>query len=424
MSLSKFFLQTLFAFLLLIMPTIALAPPGEKAKYDVSDFFGYYVQTRLLVEGRFSDSYDMPKMEKAMYEIFPVYKEEERHNFIGLGTPQPTIFLLPLAVIPASVSYFFGVFCVLLTISLSLPLLADVFAISEKQYKLAVPCIALSGPVWEVVRVTKPTVFILLGFALALWFLKSPRFKNSKFKDLWAALAFQGWTFKPHEIMPLLAICFGARQFKFIFWLIGFTVAITLITLPIMGVDTYIKWYETLKVNMMHPEFAAPQLEPTLRGQLLRFDMVHLATINHICEFVFAFVMLALTFLGNLFRNHKDYFYLVVLSLPIGFVTSLHSYSYDLILLIPSCFAFINLPYVKSMSRSLRWTSYIVMALCLLSYELPIYTIIHYFFVQPNKWIINPLFISLAVLSVLFLAVAVASAMDKKQQAGLAAVDT
>jgi hypothetical protein len=423
MSLSKFFLQTLFAFLLLIMPTVALSPPGENAKYDVSDFFGYYVQTRLLVEGRFSDSYDMPKMEKAMYEIFPVYKEEQRHNFIGLGTPQPTIFLLPLALIPASVSYLFGVFSVILAISLSLPLLADVFAISEKQYKFAVPCIALSGPVWEVVRVTKPTVFILLGFALALWFLKSPLFKNSKFKDLWAALAFQGWTFKPHEILPLLAVCFGGRQFKFVFLLIGLTIAITLITLPIMGADTYINWYETLKINMMHPEFASPQLEPTLRGQLLRFDMVHLATINHISELVFAVAMLGSMVLGNFFRNHRDYFYLVVLSLPIGFVTSLHSYSYDLILLIPSCFAFINLPFLKSMSRSLRWSANVVMALCLLTYELPIYTIIHYFFLQPNKWVINPLFISLAVLSGLFLTVALASVINEKQQPAQDAAD-
>src|ERR1700735_1898209 len=97
MNIKLFFLRSAFAFIVLLMPVIVLAPPGDSV-YEVTDFFSYYTQARLLVEKPGQDVYDPQKLIARAREMYPALNS---HGPYYVGEPPLSLtFLFPVAVLP------------------------------------------------------------------------------------------------------------------------------------------------------------------------------------------------------------------------------------------------------------------------------------------------------------------------------------
>jgi hypothetical protein len=105
--------------------------------------------------------------------------------------------------------------------------------------------------------------------------------------------------------------------------------------------------------------------------------------------------------------------------MPLGIVTSPYCQNYDLVILIASVIAFFKLLPLVPMSKPLRIACLIVVAACLLVFELPFYTFIHYTYLAHGLITINPFFVSLCVLSALFIWTALKVCASESAKSGL-----
>jgi hypothetical protein len=395
-DLKKLLLQTVFAFILFMMPTVALEPQDDSI-YTVSDFFVYYTQAHMLVKNPRCDVYSEVPLMTTAAELFPPLKT---HGWYLVGEPPVSLaFLIPLFLLPASFSLWIYKTFLVICMSISLALLVQIFELNERQFQLAAILIALSGPLWEATRVTKPGIIVLLALTLCLLALKNK-------KPLTAALLFLPWTFKPQLIVMFFVELLAARKFKFIAMMVIATLILIVVTLPLLGIDNYQQWLLALKYGTEHPEINAPFLHPTVRGQLMRFASMPESIIKIVVAVGFITAQVVALVIGHLARSKKDWLRIIVMILPLSVVCSPYCHIYDLVLLIPSVIAFVTAPGLKSMKRPARITCYTIASLCLLVYELPLYNRIHYDYLQKGILTVSPLFCSLLIASILCVFVA------------------
>jgi hypothetical protein len=283
--------------------------------------------------------------------------------------------------------------------SIAVALLGQIFELNERQFQLSAALIALSGPLWEATRVTKPGIIVLLALTLCLLFLKKKR-------PLTAGLFFLPWTFKPQLILMFFIALLAARKFKFIAIMVIATLLLIVITLPLLGVNNYQEWLRALKYGTEHPEINAPFLHPTIRGQLMRFASMPESIIKITVAVTFVSAQIVALVIGHLARLKEDWLRIIVMILPLSVVCSPYCHIYDLVILIPSVIAFFTAPGLKNLKRPARVTCCTIAALCLLVYELPIYNRIHYDYLQKSILTVSPLFCSLLIASILFVAIA------------------
>ena len=388
--------QTIFAFVLFLMPTIALEPQ-DNSIYTVSDFFAYYTQATMLVRNPGCDIYSEQPMMAVAAQLFP---ELRTHGWYLVGEPPVSLtFLIPVFLLPAAYSLLMYKIFLVLCISLSVALLVQIFELNERQFQASSIAIALSGPLWEATRVTKPGIIVLLAFTLCLLALKSK-------KPIAAAVCFLPWTFKPQLMVLFIGEMLAARNWKFIISLIAATAALLLVTFPLFGVVNYKEWLEVIRYGTAHPEMNTPFLHPTIRGQMMRFTSTPESIIKVLATLAFVAAQLAGLFLGFRARNKPNQLLICVLAMPLSVVCSPYCHNYDLVILIPSIIAFFTLPGLKTLPQATRVCIYVVVSLCLLVFEMPIYNRIFYDFIQHPILTVSPLFCALMILSLIFMTMA------------------
>jgi hypothetical protein len=403
--LKKLCLQSLFAFLLLLLPTVALAPP-EDSIYTVSDFFYYYTEASVICAGHAKDLYNLDYFRKQTESLFPPFAKTSGYLIMG-EPPLSTVFIAPIAMIPVQYAYRVWQCILLVCLSISLALWTDILGFTNRQTLWATVAVALSGPVWEVIRVSKPAAIVWLAWTLSVWCLRKKQF-------LKAGIILLPWTIKPQQIMPFLSLMTGARQWKFVGYVVLTTLALFLILLPIFGLETYADWLKALRISADHPELTGPFLHPTLRGQLLRLLGMDRQTVAQVITPIvisaYLGALLLLAILGNAFRQRRNLIPLTVACMPLGIVTSPYCQNYDLILLIPSVFAFFKLGALAWLPKSIRVGCLTLVIACLVVFELPFYTIIHYTYLEHGLLVVNPFFVSLSLLSAIFIWAAIRAA--------------
>jgi Glycosyltransferase family 87 len=385
--------QTVFAFVLFLIPTIALEPM-DSSTYTVSDFFSYYSQVRMLVAKPGTDVYSIEPMMNTANALFPLPKG---HLYLVGEPPVSLTFLLPLFLIPPQYSLWTFKTLLALFAALSVALLCQIFELKERQYQLTCVLVALSGPLWESTRVSKTGLIVLLGLSLSLWALKSK-------KTLAAAIFLLPWTFKPQLMAPFICSMLGAKQLKFIACLVGATAVLTLVTLPLFGITNYQAWLAILKFGVGHPELNSPSLHPTVRGQLMLLGNVPNSFVQAIALLSFAVAQIVGMLVGWRLSRRPDLLLWCTMCMPCGILCSPYCHNYDLVLLIPSVIAFYKLPGLNTLKNIPKIICMATVFLCLLVFEMPIYTRIHYDFLQHGLLTFSPFFCSLFVMSIIFLA--------------------
>jgi hypothetical protein len=397
MPAKKFCIQTIFAFMLLLMPAVALVP--QDSLYQRCDFFYYYSEATLVCTGHAKELFNLDYFRQHTESLFPDFKKTTG-LLIMAEPPLSAPFIIPIAIIPIAYAYYIWQFVLLVCLSVSLALWTQMFRFSDRQFLLAAVVVTLSGPIYEVIRVAKPTALVFLCWTVAVWFWQRKQF-------IGAGILFAPWTLKPQQMMPFIALMTGARQFKFVLGIVLVTLGLFLASLAIFGFDIYPQWLRALAISQEHPELTSPSLHPVLRGQLLRLLGMDAKVVAHIITPIVAVAYLSalflLAYLGHRFRKCPDLIKLTVACIPLGIVTSPYCQNYDLILLIPSVLAFFKLGALNSLHKAIRIICLVVVAACLLVFELPFYTFIHYTYLQHGLLAINPFFVSLCLLSAIFI---------------------
>lgn len=409
MPAKKFWIQTIFAFVLLVLPAVVLVSPwnphdANDSTYKWCDFFYYYSEANLICTGRGGELYNLDHFRQNTEALFPDIKKT---NGL-LIMPEPPLaapFIVPIGLIPATlIAYYVWEFVIVASLSISIVLWAEMFRFSERQYLLSAALLALSGPIVETIKVAKPTALVWLGWTLSVWLWQRKR-------SLMAGLVFAPWTLKPQQMLPFIALITGARQIRFLVSLSAATLVLFLASILIFGFHIYPDWLQALRISQDHLELTAPYLHPVLRGQLMRILGTDPAVVSHTITPValagYVVALLTLVILGNRFRQHSQSIKLTVACMPLGFIMSPYCQNYDLILLVPSVFAFFKIGWSHSLAKSMRIGILVVVSLCLLLFEMPFYTIIHYTYLEHNLIVVNPFFVSLSLLSAIFIWVAV-----------------
>ncbi len=398
----QFFVRTIFVFALILLPTIGLAPPNNSV--GVSDFFGYYTHAEMIKERRLDVICDVAKMQHETEVLFPEVKD--KLVVLVAEPPVSLVMLLPICLLAKDISLIVVKIFFVVCASVAIVLLADVYELKERQFQLTAILVAMSGPLWEVMRVTKPAVLVLLALALGLFMLKRNR-------PLMAAILFLPWTFKPQLLLQFLIQITVAGRLKFIVSLAAITLLLVVVSLPIVGAHNYLDWFNILHYAESHPQLNRPDLQATIHGQLLRVfvffpggdKIVSYSAIKTISLVCLAAAILNAAFLGYRSRKLPNSLNVAVVCLPLALLTSYYCHNYDLILLIPAIIAFFKLPAFHSMNKRMRWSCIALVVIAILPLELPFYTIIHYFYLQLG-FVFNPFCLSLSILSCVFIGTA------------------
>jgi hypothetical protein len=396
MNIKQLLVRSLFAFIVLLMPVVALEPLDDSV-FGFTDFFSYYTQAKLIIEQPCQDIYDPDKLIRRARELYPPLNS---HGPYYVGEPPLSLtLLLPAGFLPKDFALIVCKGILVILTGISMALLAVIFEQTERQFIWSTVAVAASGPFWEATRVTKPGLVVLFGLTLCLWYLRNN-------KQLKGALCMLPWTFRPQLLLMFFAGLFGARQLRFLAWVAVTSVCLFVLTLPLFGLDNYKSWQKYLSYMSWHHDITAPFLHPTIRGQLMRFTEVPANVVSLVWPFTFGASLLLAVYLGDRFKRSARWLQLCTACMPLGVVAGPYCHNYDLVLLIPSVVAFFKLPVMAALTKRFRITCFSLVGLSLLCFEMPIYSLIHYTYLQRNIWIISPLFISLLLLSVIFVYVA------------------
>ena len=348
----------------------------------------------MLVAKPGEDVYSIEPMMRTANALFPL---PQGHLYLVGEPPVSLTFLLPLYLIPPQYALWTFKTLLVLFAALSVAFLCQIYELKERQYQITCVLVALSGPLWESTRVSKTGLIVLLGLSLSLWALKSK-------KPLAAAIYLLPWTFKPQLMSPFIASMLGARQLKYIACLVGATAALTLITLPLFGITNYKAWLAILKYGTVHPELNSPWLHATVRGQLMLLGHVPESIVQAVALTSFALALSVGLIVGGRLNRRPDLLLWGTMCMPFGILCSPYCHNYDLVLLIPPVIAFCKLPGLNALNKIPKIICITAVFLCLLVFEMPIYTRIHYDFLQRGLLSVSPFFCSLSVISIIFLA--------------------
>lgn len=331
---------------------------------SINDLPEYFAAAKLTLEGKASSIYKLPELFAAEHQLFPGMGT----RVIGFFLPPGALpLLLPLGFMPASLAPFLWTFILLLSLVASLFVLGRVYEVSRMHlFVVALPTVALSGPAYEALRIGQVVPILLLSFSLALLCLKQESHNK-------AALGLSLFILKPQLLAPFVFYLLGARRYRL---LVSFGVLVliySITALGFVGLQGYVDWAH-LVANPANLVFMVPNLNPTVRGQLLRIPAVSGAA-TPVSLVVLVLVFAFLYVLGSRMRASKDWLSTgVMASMPLGLVSAWHCHVYDLLLLIPAILALIRSPLVERVPTVTRMASLGIMALFLI----PVYVHIHY----------------------------------------------
>ncbi len=377
-------------FVTIIFPVFAAAVNGSliwlawKNFGISSDLPEFYCAARLAISHCGSQIYDLVTFGKVENLMFPSLAGRS----IGFMLPPLGIpWLLPLGCLPVHAVAIVWKSLNVSAVILAIVLLKKIFSLALKECLWLITGLGFSGPLFEALRIDQLAPFLLLAFCLALWAIQSDR-------PLLAGAILAVFWLKPQQILAFLIALLACGRFASLSYWLGFSVLLALASVLLLGVDGVAKY--AMIFSPMAAPYMQSELSATFRGQLLRMfpQSGHMVMLGSI---VLLLAALALIFnLTRQFRKSSNWLEVCTLvAMPLGLLSSLHCFSYDLILLTPALVVYFK--YRDRLSRA-SWLFAGIFAFCF-CFVLPIYLKIHYDYLLKGG-VINPFFIALLLFAI------------------------
>ncbi|MBS2000258.1 MAG: DUF2029 domain-containing protein [Cyanobacteria bacterium SZAS LIN-5] len=387
-----------FSLVLLVVVGILLSAPHLALK-DMPEF---YAPGRFLLSGNPSAIYKPEVFQPFVRDLFP-----EHEAPILYIPPYGLPMLAPLGFLPASLAdpvwFAFLVLCSFASVII-LKLLLNL----EHKYVMRIcGLLCLSGPEWEAIRHGQLAPLLLLSLCLGLYFLArgvANSFNKQRFFDgnVAAALALTPLLAKPQLIIPVVVFLAGAGRFKVLAFLAGIGLLLNVVAVSLFGSSTYIAYFDLLQRVKENRVWQAPEVTPTIRGQLLRMLPDSESMVMWVSGAALVGAMVWIFLIARKYRRSPLWYeYLVLGALPLGLFTALHCHNYDLLLLLPTVVVYM----FGASTQSVPLKRKLLCLIAIVPLMMPIYNKIHYEYLLVGGRI-NLLFLDLfavAVASVVWL---------------------
>lgn len=374
----KKYLDFTVIMLVFAFPVFRLIPWPEHLQ--LSDFIEYYAVSNLMHTGQYNQIYNDVMVQNLEHVLVP----NTTHSYLPfLVSPLLAWIVYPLAYFKTEVSLYIWTGILWFTVIVSYMILCQTFHIEGRKKIWWAVFIATSGPFIEAIRLGQLSPILLLGLTLVL---NKPRSAASVIGQslLWL---------KPHLLLPLLAFEINTplRLLAVLTCLAG--VLGLLISCLLGGFSIVPNYLHLLESAEIHGNLLGLIYGPTLRGQLLKFSCdQHLAV--KIATAIYSLLLVFSLLLSSKIKRLSSNTGFTAI-LPITLCLSPHLHNYDLLLLIPSIFLLSS----YSLSGSLFRLRLFIISLLALVFLLPVYIILHYFYVASGG-LINPFFWSVLIFGI------------------------
>ena len=370
MNMVKIVLRVLAA----LMALLAIAVVCRESWRSTTDFPQYYAAGKLFLSGQAAKIYELNALYAIEYQYFPGMLKPVMFCFPPFAIP---IFLLA-SLPPPLVAQYGWTIASLLCYGAAFVILKRAFAVDAWKLYFLGAVLCLSGPFAQAIIMGQPTFFLLLGLCLATIGLKRD-------VPVVAALGLLLMSPKTHLALPLVMYMLGAKKFKPI--LIAGAAGLVLLgaTYLVGGSQLYTQYFTFIKYVNASPEAMNLPGCVTIRTQLFRYLPEFYAIISGIGIAVFAAGLVYLLYLGYRYRSHSRWLEIgTLVTMPLGFVTSVYVHPYDLLLFLPSIVVF-SFAYVGRVPTGTRMALMAIVAFLL--FVFPVY--IEFYF---TVWQFYPLF--------------------------------
>ena len=280
------------------------------------------------------------------------------------------------------------VFSILLLI-LSYAMFCQCLSLSSTEKLWAAVLLGFSGPYVMSLGLGQLSCLLLFGLVCLLDGIKYKKWLLTVFGQslFW---------FKPHLLLPILCYEVGAGLYNISLASFGLAMCGLILSITAGGYLIVPNYIHLLKLdNQLQGSSGASWIEPTLKGQLVKFSVSY----DHSCQIAVLSYFALLVFSWYLGKSVKAkrltdniLFYSVV---PLSLCLALHCCSYDLLLIYPGIFAFLK---TQIVSRY-RKTSFMLAGALIVILLIPIYLPIHYLYIL-KRGIIDPFFFLVLIFAV------------------------
>jgi hypothetical protein len=263
--------------------------------------------------------------------------------------------------------------------------------------------LCISAPEWEAVRHGQLAPILLLSLCLALYVFRREQRGKSSTESVWiidsnafASIALTPLLAKPQLILPIIVFLLGAGRYKIVAYLSAIGAVLSVVALELFGSETFTAYFVLLQRFRENRIWQAPDVTPTIRGQLLRIFPTADSTIMIVSLLSLCVGMVCVFLIARKFRLNPYWWeYLAIGALPIGLLTALHCHNYDLLLLLPTAVVFI----FGNSTRSLTTKQKLFWLLTVTPLMMPLYNKLHYEYLLVGGTI-NILFLDLSIIAI------------------------
>lgn len=354
----------------------------------INDLPEYFVAAKLALEGNAPSIYKAAEFYAAQERFFP----GGGHGVLLFLPPPAIVWLLFLALIPASLAPAIWTVALSLSLIAALVLIARFYSLRFIDATLLWSATLFSGPAVDAVRIGQLAPLLLLAFVILLFSLIDG-------SAVTAGVALSFFLCKPQQIIPFAVFLLANRKFAPFAVAGGIATVFSIASLALLGADTFNN-YLHLIADPASLKIMQPELNPTFKGQLLRLFGAENSAVSLTSYAMLAASSLFIFFLGRRTAGKEGWLKVGLLgAVPIGLATSIHCHYYDLLLLIPS----IVLSIQTSSQDMLKIPGHMIIK-CLAiftacAFLFPIYTPIRYEYLMKGG-IIDPIFIILSAYAI------------------------
>jgi hypothetical protein len=328
----------------------------------VNDLPQYYAAASLLAHGHAADVYNLPALFAQEKADFP-----QLTRGIGVFLPPPAIpLLLPLLVMSPAIAAYAWYAVLGMALCASLWLTARYFSLDRQQTLWLFGITFLSGPAVEALRVGQLAPLMLLCLVACMCLAQQ--------RPILSGVCLAGLVFKPQQLFPVLVSLAGASRGKVLAAAMILLLGLFVLSHLLFGQAGFGN-YTAVVADPANLPLMQPQLNPTVRGQMLRIFGVSSPVPNAVAAIFLILSVLAIFLAGRKTGGRADWLMLTLsVAMPLGLVTSLHCHDYDLILLIPGVVALVK---SQLWFEWPAWAKGLVMV-GVAPYLIPFYSDIHY----------------------------------------------
>jgi hypothetical protein len=293
----------------------------------ISDLPEFYVPAKMIASGCGSSIYVIPEL--ARFEQF-YYLKAERSVVTLFMPPFGLPFILPLALVPPDVAPIVWKSFLAASLSVSVLALRAAFKLGFTATCWLCAVLCFSGAAYEALRIDQLSTVLLMSFSLAIWALKTD-------KPYLAGIALSGLIVKPQELLPFLIFLLGAKRYKPFVSLVIIGIVFLGLGYSFIGADGFAHYDALMRSTINDLTYLVSDISCTVRGQLYRYFPDQRVLMHYLSMAVLGVALLCIFLLGRRCGRHARWLELgLVGAMPLGIVSSLYCYYYDLLLLVPS----------------------------------------------------------------------------------------